>query len=90
MMVSGGNVTGLVRQLEEEGLVSRVPQETDRRSYQVGLTARGKRHFDKMADEHEQWIAQLFSRLDHDQQEALMGSLQALKQSIGASGAETQ
>ena len=87
MMVSGGNVTGLVRQLKEEGQVSRVPQETDRRSYQVGLTPRGKRYFDKMAGEHEQWVAQLFSRLDHGQQEALMDSLQALKQSIGASGA---
>ena len=39
MMVSGGNVTGLVRQLEEEGLVNRVPLKTDRRTYLVGLTA---------------------------------------------------
>jgi DNA-binding MarR family transcriptional regulator len=83
MMVSGGNVTGLVRQLEEEGLVNRVPLKTDRRTYQVGLTARGKRHFDDMAGEHEGWIAELFGDLDHDQQEALMDALLALKQSLG-------
>ncbi len=85
MMVSGGNVTGLVRQLEEEGLVSRVSLEADRRSYQVGLTAKGKRHFDEMAGEHESWVAELFSGLDHGQQEALMDSLLALKQSISRS-----
>jgi DNA-binding MarR family transcriptional regulator len=90
MMVSGGNVTGLVRQLEEEGLVKRVPMATDRRSYQVGLTARGKRHFDEMADEHEQWVAELFSGLDHSQQEALMDSLLALKQSIGRGAVAAQ
>jgi DNA-binding MarR family transcriptional regulator len=86
MMVSGGNVTGLVRQLEEEGLVNRVPLKTDRRTWQVGLTAKGKRHFDQMAGEHESWVVELFSALDHDQQEILMDSLLALKKSIAASG----
>jgi len=86
MMVSGGNVTGLVRQLEEEGLVNRVPLKTDRRTWLVGLTAKGKRHFDQMAGEHEGWIAGLFSQLDHDQQEALMDGLLALKKSIAGSG----
>lgn len=83
MMVSGGNVTGLVRQLEEEGLVNRVPLKTDRRTYLVGLTAKGKRHFDDMADEHEGWIAGLFADLDHGQQEVLMDALGALKSSVG-------
>lgn len=82
MMVSGGNVTGLVRQLEEEGLVNRVPLKTDRRTYLVGLTAKGKRHFDEMASEHEDWIAGLFADLNHGQQEALMDALAALKKSV--------
>ena len=83
MMVSGGNVTGLVRQLEEEGLVNRVPLKTDRRTYLVGLTAKGKRHFDQMAVEHESWIAGLFEGMDHQQQETLMEGLSALKASVG-------
>jgi DNA-binding MarR family transcriptional regulator len=90
MMVSGGNVTGLVRQLEEEGLVNRLPMATDRRTYQVGLTAKGKRHFDQMAGEHEGWIVELFSHMDHRQQEALMEGLLALKQSINAKAAASQ
>jgi len=86
MMVSGGNVTGLVKQLEKEGLVSRTPMKTDRRAYLVGLTAKGKRHFREMADEHENWIIGLFADMDHDQQETLMGDLLALKKSVGRAG----
>jgi DNA-binding MarR family transcriptional regulator len=82
MMVSGGNVTGLVAQMEKEGLVSRTPLETDRRTFQVGLTKKGKRYFDKMAKSHEDWIVNMFSELDHGQQETLMEGLAMLKQSV--------
>ena len=88
MMVSGGNVTGLVRQLEKEGLVNRTPMETDRRAYLVGLTAKGKRRFQEMADEHESWIITLFSEVGHDQQEDLMEALLALKSSVSSTGRE--
>jgi DNA-binding MarR family transcriptional regulator len=88
MMVSGGNVTGLVSQLEAEGLVNRVPLKTDRRTWQVGLTAKGKRHFDEMAGEHEAWIAGLFAGMDHRQQESLMDALAALKRSVRRVGQE--
>ncbi|MEM1111045.1 MAG: MarR family transcriptional regulator [Pseudomonadota bacterium] len=82
MMVSGGNVTGLVNQLEKEGLVSREPLETDRRTFQVGLTAEGKRHFRKMARSHERWVAELFVQMSHEQQEDVMSALAALKASV--------
>lgn len=42
MMVSAGNVTGLVTQLEKEGLLKRTPMKTDRRTFLVGLTKRVK------------------------------------------------
>lgn len=82
MMVSGGNVTGLVKQLEKEGLVNRLSQKSDRRSYTVGLTVKGKRHFDEMAGKHEGWIIELFADLAPRQQEALMDALLALKGSV--------
>lgn len=83
MMVSGGNVTGLVKQLEKEGLVSRTSMKTDRRAYLVGLTNKGKRHFQEMAGEHESWVIELFAGMDHEQQETLMEDLLALKNSVG-------
>lgn len=85
MMVSGGNVTGLVKQLEKEGLLNRVPQKSDRRSYLVGLTPKGKRHFDEMAGEHERWIVELFADMAPEQQEALKEALLVLKNSVSGS-----
>lgn len=40
-MVTGGNVTGLTDQLVRDGLVERVDDPEDRRSYLVRLTPAG-------------------------------------------------
>ncbi len=41
MMVTGGNVTGITDQLQQEGLVSREALPTDRRAYLIRLTPAG-------------------------------------------------
>ena len=64
LMVTGGHVTGLTDELEREGLVHREASETDRRAFIVRLTPLGKRTFESMARQHEQWIVELFSGLD--------------------------
>ncbi|AMO22867.1 MarR family transcriptional regulator [Ramlibacter solisilvae] len=63
MMVTGGNVTGITDQLAAEGLVDRVDVEGDRRAYCVRLTAKGRRVFNDMAQQHEQWIVEAFRAL---------------------------
>jgi DNA-binding MarR family transcriptional regulator len=64
LMVTGGNVTGLTDELEREGVVSRTASPDDRRAWIVSLTAKGRRSFEAMASEHEQWILEMFSGLD--------------------------
>lgn len=63
LMVTGGNVTGVTDELEREGLVSRKNNPADRRAWIVCLTAKGRTTFEAMAQEHEQWILELFSGL---------------------------
>ena len=63
MMVTGGNVTGITDQLVAEGLVDRVDVAGDRRAYRVCLTAKGRKLFHEMADQHERWIVEAFSAL---------------------------
>lgn len=63
MMVTGGNITGITDQLVAEGLVERVDVEGDRRAYRVRLTPRGRRQFNDMAAEHEDWIVDAFGGL---------------------------
>lgn len=64
LMVTGGNVTGLTDELQREGLVAREASPTDRRAWIVRLTPKGRRLFETMAQEHEQWILELFASMD--------------------------
>ncbi len=79
MLVTGGNVTAIVAQLESEQLVQRETHAQDRRSYTVRLTLAGRRAFAAMARDHEAWIVELLSPLSERQQEQLYRLLGTLK-----------
>jgi DNA-binding MarR family transcriptional regulator len=84
MMVTGGNVTGVVDALEKDGLVARIADPADRRAWRVRLTAVGRRAFRGMAAEHEQWIADAFAGLAASDIAQLSDLLGRLKQQIRA------
>jgi DNA-binding MarR family transcriptional regulator len=80
LMVTGGNVTGITDQLVTEGLVERVGVEGDRRAFLVRLTPEGRRAFEQMATQHEQWIVDAFDGLsdkDLDSLHKLLGKVKA-------------
>ncbi|NOR62233.1 MAG: MarR family transcriptional regulator [Rhodobacteraceae bacterium] len=56
LMVSNGNVTGIVDRLVSEGFVIRETVPGDRRAMRVRLTAPGQAEFDQQAAAHEAWI----------------------------------
>ena len=85
MMVSGGNVTGLVNQLVDDGLVSRMPAPDSKRTYIVRLTANGRRAFNRMAAEHERWVVDMFDGVSARDVSTLMAKLKKLKSSVAAS-----
>lgn len=86
LMVTNGNLTGLIERLVEEGLVHRAASTTDRRSQIVRLSGAGRRALDAMAPRHEQWIDEMFADLSDDdrtQLYALLGKLRtSVKQSL--------
>ena len=63
MMVSNGNVTGLVERLLAQGLLDRRPSPNDRRAQLVSLSSEGRRAFRAMARTHENWVAEMFAGL---------------------------
>ena len=79
MMVTGGNVTSIVDQLEKEQLVQRQMQASDRRSYTVSLTDAGRNAFSAMALAHEGWVVELLSPLAEREQTQLHQLLGTLK-----------
>ena len=59
LMVSNGNVTGIVDRLVGDGLVIRAQRRDDRRTSIVRLTKKGGDRFEEMAAAHESWIDEL-------------------------------
>jgi DNA-binding MarR family transcriptional regulator len=84
MMVTNGNVTGLVDRLLAEEVISRRQHKSDRRSHIVSLTEKGRRQFARMAKEHESWIAEMFAGLSQSDVAALTGMLGKLKTGVRA------
>src|SRR5438034_435420 len=81
MMVSNGNVTGLVDRLVEQGLINRQPSPKDRRAQLVSLTAEGRRFFRAMARANADWIADMLVDLSSEEIDTLMRLLAKTKAS---------
>jgi DNA-binding MarR family transcriptional regulator len=82
MMVTGGNITTIVDQLEKETLVARQVGLSDRRSFTVKLTRAGREAFSEMAVAHEEWVADIFAGLSNNQQSQLYTLLGAMKKNL--------
>ncbi len=63
LLVSNGNVTGIIDRLVADGMVMRRQREGDRRASIVSLTGMGKRNFKNMAAIHETWVNELMASI---------------------------
>ena len=79
LMVTGGNVTAIVDQLEKEGMVERLDEPDDRRAFRIRLTRKGEKSFTEMAREHEEWVVELLAGLSKREQDDLLKLLAKLK-----------
>ena len=84
LMVSNGNVTGVIDRLEKTGFVKRVRAEHDRRIQFIELTAKGRKEFNRMAGRHEHWVAELLSELSMTDMNQLQDLLLKARQSVSS------
>nr|WP_298726752.1 MarR family transcriptional regulator [uncultured Steroidobacter sp.] len=82
LLVSNGNVTGIVNRLIEELLVVRTSESEDRRIATVRLTRKGREAFQRMARKHEEWVDRMFAGVTDAQMEQLMKLLATVRHSI--------
>ena len=66
LMVSNGNVTGIVDRLTQDGLILRAAVPGDRRAARACLTAKGRAEFERQAAAHEIWVDELLGALDEE------------------------
>jgi DNA-binding MarR family transcriptional regulator len=79
LMVSNGNVTGIVDRLVSEGFVVRSQRNGDRRTSFISLTRKGRATFAEMAAAHEQWIDELLSGVSVRDAEQLSAKLKSFR-----------
>lgn len=80
LMVSNGNVTGIVERLVADGLVERLAVEGDRRAILVRLTPAGADAFAVMAGRHEDWVDRRLAGIGHDEAQAVIDSLSRIRE----------
>lgn len=81
LMVTNGNLTGLVERLAREGLVTRAASAPDRRTQIVTITSAGKKALDAMIPEHARWVRDMFHELSNTDRQQLYALLGKLKRS---------
>ena len=79
LIVSNGNVTGIVDRLVAEGLVARSQRNGDRRTSFITLTRRGRAAFAAMATAHEHWIDELLGGVSARDAEQLSAKLKSFR-----------
>ena len=77
LMVSNGNVTGIVDRLVSDGLVARAQRNGDRRTSFISLTRKGRVLFADMAAAHESWVDELLGGLSVRDAEQMSAKLAA-------------
>ncbi len=79
LLVSNGNVTGIVDRLVSEGLVLRARRNGDRRTSIVRLTRAGIDQFRAMAAAHEGWIDELLGDVSGNDTRRLTAMLKSFR-----------
>ena len=82
LMVSKGNVTGIAERLSEDGFIVREPTPTDRRSFVVTMTEKGRTAYKEMELEYEKLLDKLFDDLTLDDSDMFAGMLAKIKESV--------
>ncbi len=79
LLVSNGNVTGIIDRLVSDGFVVRSNRDGDRRTSIVRLTEAGEIRFAAMAQAHENWIEELLKDISEDDAKRLSLMLKAFR-----------
>ena len=79
LMVSNGNVTGIVDRLVADGLVARSQRNGDRRTSFISLTRKGRAAFAEIAAAHERWVDELLAGVSVRDAEQLSTKLKSFR-----------
>jgi DNA-binding MarR family transcriptional regulator len=82
LLVTAGNITGIIDRMENAGLVQRVPDPEDRRTTRVKLTPKGRALAETVIPKHAEDIRKLFDSLSASEIAQLRKLLDKLLQGL--------
>jgi DNA-binding MarR family transcriptional regulator len=82
LLVTSGNLTGIVDRLEAEGLVARNPDQSDRRVIRIRLTPRGRQLTREILPKHAEDVHQVLSFMPRERLDLLSGLLGELREGL--------
>lgn len=82
MLLTAGNLTGLVDRAARDGMVERRADPTDRRAWRVHLTPKGQRAFRDAERRHAARVSKLFAGLTRAELATLMRLLDKLRATL--------
>lgn len=83
LLVTAGNLTGIVDRLEKQGLARRETNPADRRQTFIRLTDKGREYCDKIIPQHTHDVAKLFGGLSDNTVQNLRSDLEQLSTLLG-------
>ena len=78
-LILKGTMTGVLERLEAKGLIEKIANEDDGRSYKIGLTKSGDKLFKKNFPEHLEHLGKAFSKLSKKELEQAVTVLKVVK-----------
>lgn len=82
MMVTKGNITGVVNRLKQDGLVRKVTSRADRRIQSVTLSAEGRELWDAMHADYDRTISEILSGQSIEDLDALTEMLESTRVAV--------
>jgi MarR family 2-MHQ and catechol resistance regulon transcriptional repressor len=79
-LILKGTMTGVLERLETRGLIEKIPNADDGRSYKIGLTESGDSLFKKVFPKHLRYLEQAFEKLSHKDLELAVNALRNIKE----------
>lgn len=86
LMVTNGNITGIVERLLRDEMVSRAPAASDRRMQFVRITPKGSAAVQAVTLAQRRWLADMTAGFSHDEVVQLMALLGKLKKTARGGG----
>ena len=78
-LILKGTMTGVLERMALKGLIEKIPNQEDGRSYKIGLTNSGEKLFKQVFPAHLKYLEQAFSQLSEQELQQAVKVLQTIK-----------